>query len=67
MIVNKFEKGQMKDHIQCLSTYPTFTEVQKPLLMFNYIIKWYCMLGQKNLSCSVIQTMKNEQKQKNYR
>ena len=58
----------MKDHIECLSTYPTFTEVQKPcLLMFNYIIKWYCMLGQKHSSCSVIQTMKNEQKQKNYR
>ena len=59
-----FERGQMaEDYKQYLFTYPTCTEVQNPCLLYStIIIKCYYMLGQKHLSCSVIQTMKNEQK-----
>ena len=53
---HRFERGQMaEDYKQYLFTYPTCTEVQSPcLLCLTIIIKYYCMLGQKHLSCSVI-------------
>ena len=51
---HKFEKGQMEDYIQYLSTYPTCTEVQKPcLLMFNYYYQVLLHVWDKN-TCLVM-------------